>query len=57
MQVDWGQTIQRMTNGKEVKLYFIAFVLANSRQKYIIWQDRPFTTQDTITCHEKAFQY
>ena len=57
MQVDWGQTNQKMTNGKEVKLYFIAFVLAHSRQKYMVWQDRPFTTQDTILCHEKAFQY
>ena len=56
-QVDWGQTVQKMTNGKEVKLYFIAFVLAHSRQKYMIWQDRPFTTQDTILCHEQAFQY
>lgn len=25
---------------KEVKLYFIAFVLAHSRQKYMEWQDR-----------------
>ena len=57
MQVDWGQTNQKMTNGKEVKLYFIAFVLAHSRQKYMVWQDHPFTTQDTILCHEKAFQY
>lgn len=57
MQVDWGQTIQKTTSGKEVKLYFIAFVLAHSRQKYIVWQDRPFTTQDTILCHEKAFQF
>lgn len=57
MQVDWGQTIQKMANGKEVKLYFIAFVLAHSRQKYMVWQDRPFTTKDTIRYHEKAFQY
>jgi transposase len=48
MQVDWGQTIQKTTNGKDVKLYFIAFVLAYSRQKYVVWQERPFTTQDTI---------
>lgn len=57
IQVDWGQTDQKMTNGKEVKFYFITFVLAHSRQKYMIWQDRPFTTQDTISRHEKAFQY
>lgn len=34
LQVDWGQTIQKDTHGKEVRLYFIAFVLAHSRQKY-----------------------
>ncbi|RTQ86065.1 IS21 family transposase [Lysinibacillus telephonicus] len=57
MQVDWGQTIQKTTQKKEVKLYFIAFVLAHSRQKYMEWQDRPFTTRDTIRCHENAFRY
>ena len=57
MQVDWGQTIQKTTHKKEVKLYFIAFVLAHSRQKYMEWQDRPFTTRDTIRCHENAFRY
>lgn len=57
MQVDWGQTIQKTTNNKCIKLYFIAFVLAHSRQKYMEWQDRPFTTQDTIRCHENAFRY
>lgn len=57
MQVDWGQTIQKSTQKKEVKLYFIAFVLAHSRQKYMEWQDRPFTTRDTIRCHENAFRY
>src|SRR5690606_34478579 len=57
MQVDWGQTIQKTTDKKEIKLYFIAFVLANSRQKYMEWQVRPFTTRDAIRCHENAFRY
>ena len=57
LQVDWGQTIQKTTDGKEVKLYFIAFVLAHSRHKYVVWLDRPFTTKDTINCHEKALQF
>ena len=57
MQVDWGQTIQKTIHKKDIKLYFIAFVLAHSRQKYMEWQDRPFTTQDTIRCHEHAFQF
>lgn len=57
LQVDWGQTIQKTSGGKEVKLYFVAFVLAHSRHKFTVWLDRPFTTRDTIACHEKAFQF
>lgn len=57
IQVDWGETKQKTIHNKEVKLYFIAFVLAHSRYKYMEWQDRPFTTKDTIRCHENAFQF
>ena len=57
MQVDWGQTIQRNKDNKNVKLYFIAFVLSYSRQKYMIWQQHPFTTSDAICCHEAAFEF
>lgn len=57
MQVDWGETKQKTEGKKEVKLHFISFVLSHSRYKYIEWQDRPFTTRDTIRCHENAFQY
>jgi len=38
LQVDWGETKQKTTTKKE-KLYFIAFVLAHSRYKYMEWQD------------------
>jgi transposase len=57
IQVDWGVTRQKTVSKKEVKLFFIAFVLAHSRHKYMEWQDRPFTTRDTIRCHENAFQF
>ena len=57
MQADWGETKQKNIHNKEVKLYFIAFVLAHSRYKYMEWQDRPFTTKDAIRCHENAFQF
>ena len=48
-----------MTYNKEIKLHFIAFVLAHahSRHKYIEWQARPFTTRDAIRCHENAFRF
>lgn len=57
LQVDWGETKQKKTDNKEIKLYFIAFVLAHSRHKYMEWQARPFTTRDAIRCHENAFQF
>ena len=56
-QVDWGETTQQTLDKKEEKLHFINFVLSHSRYKYVEWQDRPFTTSDTIRCHENAFQY
>ncbi|RVT57196.1 transposase [Niallia taxi] len=57
LQVDWGQGVQKDMYGKEIRLYFIAFVLAHSRHKYMWWLNRPFTTEDTMRCHELAFQY
>nr|WP_186673027.1 IS21 family transposase [Sporosarcina sp. BP05] len=57
MQVDWGETRQKTKDKREVKLYCICFVLSHSRYKYIEWQDRPFTTRDTIRSHENALQY
>ncbi|WP_156847971.1 IS21 family transposase [Marinococcus halotolerans] len=57
LQVDWGETKQKTIEDQEIKLYFIAFVLAHSRQKYMEWQTRPFTTSDAIRCHEHAFQF
>ena len=57
MQVDFGETEQLTPDRNKVKLRFIAFVLANSRQKYKEWLDRPFTTRDVIRAHENAFRY
>lgn len=57
IQVDLGVTRQNTTLKKEVKLYFIAFLLSHSRYKYMEWQDRPSTTRDTIRCHENAFRF
>ncbi|EGQ18685.1 transposase [Sporosarcina newyorkensis 2681] len=57
MQVDFGETRQQTAEGKSKKLYFIGFVLAHSRYKYVEWLDRPFTTKDLIRMHENAFSY
>jgi transposase len=57
IQVDWGEITVKNQEKKSVKLYFITFVLSHSRYKYVEWLDRPFTTKDTIRCHEKAFNF
>ncbi|WEG14500.1 IS21 family transposase [Pullulanibacillus sp. KACC 23026] len=56
-QVDFGQTIQKTLEGKEIRLYFISFVMSHSRFKYAEWLDRPFTTKDVIRTHENAFRF
>lgn len=56
-QVDFGETTQKTTADKSIKLYFISFVLSHSRYKYAEWLDRPFTTRDVIRAHERAFQH
>ncbi|MGG1690904.1 IS21 family transposase [Heyndrickxia ginsengihumi] len=56
-QVDFGQINQKTTNGKEIKMYFISFVLSHSRYKYVEWLDRSFTTKDVIRTHESAFDF
>lgn len=56
-QVDFGQSKQKTSKGREIKLFFISFVLSHSRYKYAEWLDRPFTTRDVIRAHEAAFNY
>lgn len=56
-QVDFGKVKVKNQQGKDVVLYFIAFVLSHSRYKYMEWLNRPFTTRDVIQAHENAFQW
>lgn len=57
MQVDFGETQLKGPDGTLYRLWFIAFVLSNSRYKYVEWLDRPFTTAGVIRAHENAFRY
>ncbi|SIT01943.1 Colicin D, partial [Salimicrobium salexigens] len=57
MQVDFGESKVKTTEGKIMKVYVIAFVLSHSRYKYAEWQERPFTTRDVLRSHENAFNY
>lgn len=56
-QVDMGQ-IKLFTKDKHIKkLYLFSMVLSFSRYKFAIWQDKPFSTEDIVNCHIKAFQF
>ena len=57
VQVDFGEKKLKDPDGILHKLWFIAFVLSNSRQKYVEWLDRPFTTADLIRTHENCLRY
>ncbi|WP_411954809.1 IS21 family transposase [Alkalibacillus sp. S2W] len=57
IQVDFGQSKQKSSQGGTQKVYVICFVLSHSRYKYAEWLDRPFTTKDVIRAHEHAFEY
>ncbi len=57
MQVDLGKYRLYNAHNKLVSLHFIAFLLSYSRNKYVKWQDKPFTTSDLIQAHEDAFEF
>jgi hypothetical protein len=56
-QVDFGEYTMKTSEGKPVKVYFFVMVLSRSRYKYVYFQNRPFSTQDTIYAHGLAFDY
>ena len=57
MQADFGEMRLPTTKGKSKRLYFVGFVLAHSRFKYVEWLDRPFRAVDLIRMQENAFQH
>ena len=56
-QVDMGQISVMTTSGRHKTIYCFAMVLSHSRYKYVLWQERPFTTETFIIAHVKAFDY
>ncbi|MBU9674210.1 IS21 family transposase [Planococcus sp. CP5-4_YE] len=57
IQVDFGEKKVLTTKGTFKRLYFIGFVLAHSRFKYVEFLDRPFRASDLIHMHENAFRH
>lgn len=56
-QVDMGEILLATEGGKNKKVYCFAMVLSHSRYKYILWQERPYTTETFIQAHIKAFSF
>ena len=56
-QVDMGEISVLTPSGRHKKVYCFAMVLSHSRYKYVLWQERPFTTDTFIRAHIKAFAF
>ena len=56
-QVDMGEIILETVSGRSKKVYCFGMVLSNSRQKYALWRERPWTTRSFIEAHIKAFEF
>lgn len=56
-QVDFGETwLRTKTNGRK-KVYFFAMVLSRSRYKFIVFEDKRFTSKTSSEAHHLAFAY
>ena len=47
-QVDMGEIYVETESGRHKKIYCFAMVLAHSRYKYVLWQEKPFTTDTFV---------
>ena len=56
-QVDMGEIYVETESGRHKKIYCFAMVLTHSRYKYVLWQEKPFTTDTFVKAHVKAFEF
>lgn len=56
LQADFGVFNATREGLRRIKLYFVIFILAHSRYKYIVWQTRHFTCQDFVRSLESCFE-
>jgi len=56
MQADFGFFNADRPGARRIKLYFVIFILAHSRYKYLVWQTRHFTSIDLVRSLESCFQ-
>jgi len=56
-QVDFGETWLETKTGGRKKVYFFAMVLSRSRYKFIVFEDKPFTSKTSSDAHHLTFAY
>lgn len=56
-QVDFGEYIMRSSAHKSVRVFFFVMMLSRSRQKFIWFSNRYFTSEMAVLAHEMAFEY
>ncbi len=56
-QVDWGEKSMMTQQGHWKKVYFFVMLMSRSRQKFVYFQDIPFTSATTVYAHHLAFEY
>ncbi len=56
-QVDFGTTLLNTDSGKKQRIHFFVMVLGRSRQKFVYFQNTPFTSKTAIYAHQLSFDY
>lgn len=56
-QVDMGEISLETRTGRHKKVYCFGMVMTHSRYKFILWQEKPFTTDAFVQAHIKAFDF
>ena len=56
LQADFGFFNANRQGARRIKLYFVVFILAHSRHKYLVWQTHHFTSIDFVRSLESCFQ-
>jgi len=56
-QVDFGTMLLDTTNGKRQRVHFFVIVLGRSRQKFVFFQNIPFTSRSAVYAHQLSFEY
>jgi len=56
-QADFGVFHMPDADGLRHKIHFFVMILSRSRQKYVYFQSKPFTSRSTVDAHNQAFEY